>query len=515
MSESSSKKSIISSTMWVSLLAVFIKFLGLVKQSVLAAYCGATEETDMFFIVSGVLVMLCTMIFSAISVSLLIMHTDKLMHEGRESANDLINKVLRSFLPVSVLITLFFIVAAPWVAKFLAPTYSPEQILVMAKYIRMMSAVFILWCYFLTINVVLETDKRFIPGRGQNLFQNIFLILAAIFVYSRTGIGSLIWAFLLSAIAECILVTWCARKQFRLIWGRLQTPSSEIKKLYKLAFPLIIGSAVYEVNDIVDKQISSSLGEGCVSYLTYGSTINEIVTGVIVMAMSTVLFTHFATWVSEGNLQKLERMLKVSVTYLILVIFPIITMCTFAGDDIVRIFYQRGSFGETEVYYTYWVSVGYAAGFIFSSVRAVMVKVFYAFKDTRRAMINGIVSVALNITLSLTLSRFIGVWGIALATSIAMLLSVIFMTFQIRAHLPSFSFASERSEIAKGLSAFAVSSLCVYMITLYLPIGSMFLSFVVKGIVCIMVYALSLILTKSAIAQTIQAFITTHIRNNN
>lgn len=489
---SSSKKSIISSTMWVSLLAVFIKFLGLVKQSVLAAYCGATEETDMFFIVSGVLVSLCTMIFSAISVSLLTMHTDKLIHEGRSSSNDLINKVLRSFLPVSVLITILFILAAPWVAKFLAPTYSHEQIEVMAKYIRMMSAVFILWCYFLTINVVLETDKRFIPGRGQNLFQNIFLILAAIFVYSRTGIGSLIWAFLLSAIAECILVTWCARKQFKVIWGKLQTPSTEIKKLYKIALPLIIGSAVYEVNDIVDKQISSSLGEGCVSYLTYGSTINEIVTGVIVMAMSTVLFTHFATWVSEGNLQKLEHTLKISLTYLVLIIMPIITLCTFAGDDLVRIFYQRGSFGETEVHYTYWVSVGYAAGFIFSSVRAVMVKVFYAFKDTRRAMINGIVSVALNIALSLILSHFIGVWGIALATSIAMLFSVFFMSFQMRYHLPSFSFASEATEVLKGLVAFAVSSICIYMITLYIPFSNVFLSFVVKGIVCLTLYVLLL-----------------------
>lgn len=491
-SSNSSKKSIISSTLFVSLLAVFIKFLGLIKQSVLAAYCGATEETDMFFIVSGVLVMLCTMIFSAISVSLLTMHTDKLIHEGRESANDLINKVLRTFLPLSVLITLFFIIVAPWFAKFLVPTYSPEQIVVMAKYIRMMSAVFILWCYFLTINVVLETDKSFIPGRGQNMFQNIFLIIAAIFVYSRTGIESLIWAFLFSAFAECILVTWCARRQFKVIWGKLHTPSSEIKKLYKLALPLIVGNAVYEVNDIVDKQISSSLGEGHVSYLTYGSTINEIVTGVIVMAMSTVLFTHFATWVSEGNLQKLERMLMGCLTYLILIVFPIITMCIFAGDDIVRIFYQRGSFGETEVYYTYWVSVGYASGFIFSSVRAVMVKVFYAFKDTRRAMINGIVSVAINISLSITLSRFIGVWGIALATSIAMLFSVILMSIQLRQYLPSFSFTSEKSEIIKGFLSFAVSSVCVYLITHSDPFGNVFLSFFVKGTVCVMVYGILL-----------------------
>ena len=188
--KNSTKRSILSSTMAVSVLAIFIKLLGLIKQSVFAAYCGATEETDMFFIVSGVLVSLCSVIFSAISVSLLTIHTDTLIHEGRESSNNLINKVLRCFLPASFLITLFFIIAAPLVARFLAPTYTPEKITIMAKYIRMLSIVFVLWCYFLTINVVLETDKRFLPGRCQGLFQNIFLIVSAVFAISPQSLFS-------------------------------------------------------------------------------------------------------------------------------------------------------------------------------------------------------------------------------------------------------------------------------------------------------------------------------------
>lgn len=505
--ETSSNKAIINSTLVISLIGVIIKFLGLVKQSVLAAYCGATEETDIFFLVTGVLASLCTMVFSAISVSLLTIHTDKLIFEGRESANDLINKVLRCFIPISFFITIFFILTAPWIAKFLSPTYTSDQIMVMAKYIRMMSFVFVLWCYFLTINVVLETDKRFIPGRGQNLFQNIFLIIAAILVYSRTSIDSLIWAFLLSGLAECILVTWCARKQFKFIWGTLQTPNSEIKTLYNLAIPLIIGSAVYEVNDIVDKQISSSLGEGNVSYLNYGSTINEIVTGVIVMALSTVLFSHFASWVSEGNTHKLERTLKICMTYLTFTILPIITLCTFAGDDIVRILYARGSFGETEVYYTYYVSIGYAVGFLFSSIRAILIKVIYAFKDTRGAMVNGIVSVLLNIILSIFISRLLGVWGISLATSIAMLFSTILLCVQIRKHLPSFSIVSERRELIKELIAFVVSSAITCLSSRLLDINNIILSFGCKAILCIFSYLTILIISQSHIVISICSYI--------
>lgn len=176
-------KSIFSSTLQITLLTFFIKFLGLVKQSVLAAFCGATDETDAFFIASGVLLQLCTMIFSAISISLLTVHTKTLVNQGRKMSNDLINAVLRCFLPISLAITLLFMIGAPLVAHFLAPSYGDEQIEILAHYVRLMSCVFVLWCYYLTINVVLETDKEFVPGRGQGFFQNIFLIIAAVFLF--------------------------------------------------------------------------------------------------------------------------------------------------------------------------------------------------------------------------------------------------------------------------------------------------------------------------------------------
>lgn len=500
MSEkNSTKRSILSSTLAVSILVVFIKFLGLIKQSVLAAYCGATEETDIFFIVSGVLVSLCSIVFSAISLSLLTIHTDKLIHESRESSNDLINKVLRCFLPISFLITLFFIIAAPLVARFLAPSYPPEKIAIMAKYIRMLSVVFVLWCYYLTVNVVLETDKRFLPGRCQGLFQNLFLIISAVFVYKSKGIDSLIQAFVFSGIAECIFVTWCSRKQFHLLFGRLSTSNESIKKLLKLSLPLIIGSAIYEINDIVDKQISSSLGAGSVSYLNYGSTINDLVTGVIVMAISIVLFANFSEWVSKGEIGKVENYLKNSLVYLTLLIFPLMALCFFAGEEIVSILYERGSFGQIDVQNTYWVAIGYAVGFIFSAARAIMVKVFYAFKDTRKPMINGLVSVSLNICLSILLSKSLGVWGISLATSLAMLVSISFMSIQLKQYLPVFNYKQVKPEIAKGFIAFVFTCFVLYASNRLFQINNIYLALTFKALISIIPYCLILMTLKSSV----------------
>ena len=262
-----------------------------------------------------------------------------------------------------------------------------------------MSSAFILWCYYLTINVVLETDKIFTPGKMQGLFQNVFLIVAALLLYPKYGVRVLLYAFLLSGLAQCILVTWCARKQFKFVFHKINA-GPQIKHLIALSIPLIIGSAIYEINDIVDKQISTGLGSGNVSYLTYGAA------------------------------------------------------------------------------------------------RANIVKVFYAFQDTKKPMINGAIAVGTNIVLSILLSKVIGVSGIAVATSIAMLLVTVLLAKDVKKYLPGLSLRRCVRECVKGaiagLAVTAVVWLMHEMITM-----NLYLKFITEGIVCVGLYVVLMYLLKS------------------
>lgn len=215
------KKSIIRSTVMVTVITFGIKLLGLVKQSILASVCGATFETDAFFVGSGVIVSLCYVIYFAITTSLLVIHTDILHKEGRSRSNDIINATLRAFIPFSLCITIIIYCFAPLISRFLAPTYNTDQLLVLSKYIKIMSFASVLWCYYMIINVVLETEKIFVPGKMQGFFQNLFLIVGALVFYPRYGIKTLIYAFIISGIAESILVTLCARKYFKVVFYRI------------------------------------------------------------------------------------------------------------------------------------------------------------------------------------------------------------------------------------------------------------------------------------------------------
>lgn len=83
-------------------------------------------------------------------------------------------------------------------------------------------------------------------------------------------------------------------------------------------------------------------------------------------------------------------------------------MCFVGGDLIVGVLYGRGSFSTEAISRTNGVVIGYAAGFFFQAARATIVKVYYAFQDTKTPMINGAISVGVNVVLSITLSKFLG-----------------------------------------------------------------------------------------------------------
>lgn len=442
------KNSIVKSTIQVTVIVFIIKVMGFIKQSVVASISGATRETDIYFMATSVIMALCLVCFSSISVSFLSMYSERLTLNGHDEANNLLNSVLRFFVPISICVALIFFCFSHQISIILAPSYDLNEIKTLSKYIRYLSIMFIFFCYYLIINVVLEVEKLFLPGKGQNFFQNLFTIIAAVFFYRYYKISALIYAFIFAGFIQCIQITWSARKFFK-IKKNIHSERKSIQKLISISQPLVVGNAIYEINDIVDKRIASGLREGSISTLAFGASINEIVTTLVISSLSTILFTHFSIWVAEGKKEKIQEVLINSLEYLLVVIMPIMIMCLVCSDCIIEILYGRGNFGKQEIISTSGVVMGYAVGFFFQATRANIIRVYYAFQETKRPMINGLISVTINVVLSIILSRYLGVAGIALATSISMMIATLLLIPYLYRFFPNFSIVPSTIEFLK------------------------------------------------------------------
>ena len=176
-----SNKSIVRSTLFLSLIVLLIKVLGFVKQAIIAAYFGATIQTDVYFIASGVLVSVSIAVFTAISISSLSLYIDKLTNYGRKSANTFLTSTIKVFLPLSAIVSMLIALLAQPIAGVLAPSYVGEELKLLSQYLRIMSVTFFLSSYYYIINVSLEAEKNFFPAKGFSFFKNLFILIASIF----------------------------------------------------------------------------------------------------------------------------------------------------------------------------------------------------------------------------------------------------------------------------------------------------------------------------------------------
>ncbi|KWW35850.1 MAG: putative membrane protein, putative virulence factor [bacterium F083] len=489
------KSTIISSSIVVTLFTIFIKVLGIVKHSVIASKIGATIQTDAFYIATGVIGQLAITIFSALSVTLLTFYTDKKEQESKKTANDLINSALIFFVPIACMISIVFFTFAPYISKLLAPSYMGESLKLLTRYVRVMSFAFIPCCYNIILNVILENEKIFTPGRSRGFFQNLFVILAVLLLFNSFEMISVVYAFLGASLIQSIVITICSTKYFK-----FNIPKNkcfyEIKQIFMVSIPLIIGNTVYEINDIVDKQIATNIGEGSASILTYGATLNEIVTGVIVASISVVLFANFATWISKKEFDKIENSFIVVMNALIMIIVPIFVMCLVSGKEIVTLFYGHGQLSNDKLDDINMVLIGYAVGFVFQAFRANLIKILYAFKDTKATMINGIISIVFNIILSVILSKMIGIWGISLATSLAIFVATLLLYISVKKYLPDLSIVKIIDGYHKYIFAGLLSYVLVYLLHSFICFNY-FINLCIEGFVCLIIYILVLIMLKS------------------
>ncbi len=112
-----------------------------------------------------------------------------------------------------------------------------------------------------------------------------------------------------------------------------------LKKAMILVVPVLLGSAVRQINGVIDKTLASELIEGSISALTYAQRINDMVIAVFVMAITTVIFPMLSQAFSQGDNEQLKKILNQGVNIILLVTVPATLGMILLAEPIVRIFF--------------------------------------------------------------------------------------------------------------------------------------------------------------------------------
>jgi putative peptidoglycan lipid II flippase len=210
-----------------------------------------------------------------------------------------------------------------------------------------------------------------------------------------------------------------------------------MKRVFALIAPTIVGMAAYQINIFVSTYLAANSGTGSVASLQYSLRLQELVLGVFVVSLGTVLLPDLAgaarseDWVSyTGSLDRgLRAMLLITV--------PVAVYSMMVGADIVTLLFRRAEFGADSVLLTSSVFFWHMAGLVFIAMNRVMAPAFYARGDTKTPTAAGLVSVAVNVALAFALVGPLKAPGIALAlTGASAVNTLVLVLALLRARIP-------------------------------------------------------------------------------
>lgn len=491
--------SITRAAILVALLTVISKILGFGREALIASYFGASAETDAFFFAHSMPEMVFPSVCNSISTAFITLYISKLAIDKIEG-NKFASRMLFQTILIGIVLAIIGVLLSPFLVKLFAPGFSGGQFLLAIKLTKITMAAFVLIMIQYMMTAILNSNKVFVSSQIAGLFYNLFVITITFLLHGNQSMEELTLTVVGgSIILIVILFVFTLANDIKIsISNRIE--KGELRSLLKLALPIMLGNAVIQINSIADRIIGSLLPTGSVSALSYSTTLCNIVTGVFITSLSTVLYPSLSHDIANNNTDGFLSKINKSITIFFVILIPISIVTILDSLTIVSFVYGRGNFDTTAIDYTSFSLMFYGPMFAFYAIREVLSRSFFALQDTKTPMLNTSVGVGINIVLSIVFSKYIGIGGIALGTSISTAISSLLLLYNANKKIIGF----EITLILRSIFRTIVSAFLVVLVMLvfkhYIRMTGIVV-LIVDTIACLFFYfiALSLFYKESVI----------------
>jgi putative peptidoglycan lipid II flippase len=414
-----SGKKTVNMVLLVIYLTIFSKIFGLIRDIIIGARFGTGLESDAYFAayrMSVTLFLSMGTAITAITIPLVVNHL-KGDYEG------LVNRLMTLFILITGVLVGLGEVFAPLFTSWIAVGFEGEKLALTVTLVRILLPVLMVIPLVYLLISVLQAKERFVITSLVSLPHNLIIVLYLLLFTWAFGIKGLAAASLLGWLGQLAFLGYGVKRQgFKFGLSR-HGFQSEIKDYFRGILPVLMASGVYSVNVLVDSAIASTLAEGHLAALNFANIAYTALATTLIFGISAVLFPGFSELALRGEMAALGKGVGDAVKVMVFVFVPVIFGILSINRELVSLIYERGSFDLMSVTLTSGALGFYTLGILGFSFQEIGAKVFYALKDTRTPFIFSGLSVLVNIVLDLILVRFMGIRGLALATSLAVTLN--------------------------------------------------------------------------------------------
>lgn len=402
------------------------KIFGFVREILFGRWYGVGEVAEAFKIAQTIPMVLLLIVGTGISTGFIPIYTELEKKKGSKAADafmsNLMNVLILFSLAFSILVTLF-----PGIfVKLFASGYTGTKfdLTVLYTQIAVWGTLFNMVTYVLA--PYLQLNQQFMGPALMVIPGNLIFILC--FYLGRT-MNPIIVAFsiVLAIFTQFLWLIPFVRKYGFNYKLKFDLQDKHLRRFFILAAPVVIGVAVNQVNIMVDKNIASFVMDGGVAILDYANRMTNFVQAIFIYPVAAVFFPNMTRYILDKNFARAEDSTSKSLVTLAIIVLPCTAGLMLFSGPIINLLFGGDAFTADAVARTGQAMFWYAIGLFFWAWRDILVRVYYALGNTKTPTLNAIIGVGINIIFNLILSRFLGLNGLAMATSLSGIVSSFLM----------------------------------------------------------------------------------------
>ena len=283
-------------------------------------------------------------------------------------------------------------------------------------------------------------DKFLLPAITPVLL-NVSLIFSALYLTNifSTPIMALAYGVLIAGLLQYIIQIPFLYKLDLLVAPKISFRFSGVNKVIKLMLPAILGTAIVQINLIIDSVVASLLASGSISWLYYSDRLVELPLGVFGIAIATVILPALSAKYSKKDMAAYKSTLGNALNIAVVFSLPAMFGLVILSNHIIISLFQYGSFTINDTLMSSMSLVAYSIGLPAFILMKVLLTGFFSRQDTKTPVRYGIIAVAFNVAMNLSVlayylhNPFNGAHAfLALATSLSAWLQVFLLYKNLR-----------------------------------------------------------------------------------
>ncbi|UVE18487.1 murein biosynthesis integral membrane protein MurJ [Pseudomonas sp. LS44] len=421
----------------VSSMTMLSRVLGFVRDTIVARIFGAGMATDAFF-VAFKLPNLLRRIFAegAFSQAFVPILAEYKSQQGEEATRTFIAYISGLLTLILAVVTLLGILAAPWVIWVTAPgfTASPEKFELTTSLLRVTFPYIFLISLASLAGAILNTWNRFsVPAFVPTLL-NVSMIIFALFLtpYFDPPVMALGWAVLVGGLLQLVYQLPHLKKLGMLVLPRLNLRDAGVWRVLRQMGPAILGVSVSQISLIINTIFASFLVAGSVSWMYYADRLMELPSGVLGVALGTILLPSLAKTYASNDAHEYSRLLDWGLRLCFLLVLPCMLALALLAEPLTVSLFQYGKFTALDAAMTQRALIAYAVGLLGIILIKVLAPGFYARQNIKTPVRIAIFILILTQLMNLAFVGPLKHAGLALAISMGACLNAGLLYWQLR-----------------------------------------------------------------------------------